>query len=162
MQSVQQLASSQQAAGSLGPSGSQPSKRSTSSVSSSSEGSSSKAPAEASSQVPGDAGDRDSAYGLYSVFQLSSPEEQYKLTLAALHSGRSTNLDQLAYMFEPQALLAGTAGALLALMLVVYLQLPHNTGTLFPQPCPGTIKQPAVLLLFLLQLLTKAELCWRR
>lgn len=41
------------------------------------------------------------------VFALSSPEEQYQSTLAALNVGHSKNLDQLAHMFDPQAVLAG-------------------------------------------------------
>jgi hypothetical protein len=41
------------------------------------------------------------------VFELSSAEQQYKTTVAALRLGQSKNLDQLAYMFDPQAVLAG-------------------------------------------------------
>jgi hypothetical protein len=41
------------------------------------------------------------------VFELSSAEQQYKTTVAALRIGQSKNLDQLAYMFDPQAVLAG-------------------------------------------------------
>jgi hypothetical protein len=41
------------------------------------------------------------------VFTLSSPEQQYRRTLAALHMGQNKNLDQLAHMLDPQAVLAG-------------------------------------------------------
>lgn len=43
------------------------------------------------------------------VFTLSSPEQQYRRTLAALHMGQNRNLDQLAHMLDPQAVLAGAS-----------------------------------------------------
>jgi hypothetical protein len=60
--------------------------------------------------LPGDEGEaQELIYGVTDVFMLSNPQEQYRLTLSALHTGQSKNLDQLAHMFEPQALLAGEA-----------------------------------------------------
>lgn len=38
---------------------------------------------------------------------LSSPKEAHQQTLQSLHRGQSKNLDQLAYMFDPRAVLAG-------------------------------------------------------
>lgn len=61
----------------------------------------------AESSLPG--GEGEAQYGVSDVFLLSSPQEQYKRTLEALRSGQSKNLDQLAHMFDPQALLAGKA-----------------------------------------------------
>jgi hypothetical protein len=104
----------QQATAGRGPSGSHFSARSSSSVTSSSSSSvtdsSIIAAAAAAPQLPDDEGGaEESIYGVSDVFMLSNPQEQYRLTLSALHSGQSKNLDQLAHMFDPQALLAGEA-----------------------------------------------------
>jgi hypothetical protein len=62
---------------------------------------------DAASPLPGD--EDEARYGATDVFLLSSPQEQYIMTLAALRTGQSKNLAQLAHMFDPQALLAGEA-----------------------------------------------------
>jgi DNA-binding PucR family transcriptional regulator len=96
--------------------GSHFSARSSSSVTSSSSSSTTDrnsiaaATAAAAPQLPGDERQAEELiYGVTDVFMLSNPQEQYRLTLSALHSGQSKNLDQLAHMFDPQALLAGEA-----------------------------------------------------